>query len=120
MRKATAHATNPPRPEYSDEMPPGWTVKSITAGTADLMTVGDEAASLEGNAPVRVVLTDKQGTFRVRGLPPGQYVAAAATALEEGAQWDPAFQAAVRDARGSQRFTLSEGQIAVLTLDLMP
>ena len=145
-------------------VPPGWTVKSITAGTTDLIT-GGEATSLNGNTPVRIVLTDKltdlsgtvrspngtptsesvvvvvpfdrvdaniatryvralrpdqQGTFRVRGLPPGQYVAAAASALEEGAQWDPAFQATVRNAPTSRRFTLSEGQTATLTLDLLP
>ena len=146
-------------------VPPGWTVKSITAGTTDLLTSGGDAASLDANTPVRVVLTDKltelsgtvrspngapasesvvvvvpfdrvdaniatryvralrpdqQGTFRVRGLPPGQYVAAAAAALEQGAQWDPAFQATVRNAPTSQRFTLSEGQTATLTLDLLP
>ena len=148
-----------------DGVPPGWTVKAITAGSTDLMTGGSEATSLNGNTPVRIVLTDKltelsgtvrgpngaptsesvvvvvpfervdaniatryvralrpdqQGIFRVRGLPPGQYVAAAAAALEEGAQWDPAFQATVRNAPTSQRFTLSEGQTATLTLDLMP
>ena len=42
-----------------DGVPPGWTVKSITAGTADLMTTGTEATSLDGNTRVRVVLTDK-------------------------------------------------------------
>jgi hypothetical protein len=39
-------------------------------------------------------------------------------ALEQGSEWDPAFQAAVRS--GARRFTLSEGQALTLTLTLMP
>jgi len=148
-----------------DGVPPGWAVKAITAGDADLMTAGADVASLDGNTSVRVVLTDKltdlsgsirsqigqpvaecvvvvlpvepvnpdiaaryvralrpdqQGTFRVRGLPPGQYVAAAVPSLEEGAHWDPAFQATLRNATTTRRVTLSEGQAATLTLDLLP
>ena len=148
-----------------DGVPPGWTVKSITAGTADLMTTGGDVANLDGNTRVRVVLTDKvteltgsvrnpsgepateyvvvvlpsermdpeiaaryvhvlrpdqRGAFRARGLPPGQYVAAAMHTLEEGAHWDPAFQATVRSAATMRRVTLSEGQTVTLPLDLMP
>jgi hypothetical protein len=61
---------------------------------------------------------DQQGAFRLRALPPGSYVAAAVDALEQGSEWDPAFQAAVRS--GARRFTLSEGQALTLTLTLMP
>ena len=148
-----------------DGVPPGWTVKSITAGTTDLMTAGADVANLDANTRVRVVLTDKvteltgsvrtpggepaaefvvvvlpseridpeiaaryvqvlrpdqRGAFRVRGLPPGQYIASAVHTLEEGAHWDPAFQATVRSAANTRRLTLSEGQAATLMLDLMP
>ena len=148
-----------------DGVPPGWAVKSITAGDAELMTAGADAANPDGITGVRVVLTDKltdlsgsvrnqngqplaecvvvvlpvdivnpdiaaryvralrpdqQGTFRVRGLPPGQYVAAAVPSLEEGAHWDPAFQATLRTGTSTRRVTLSEGQSASLTLDLLP
>ena len=61
---------------------------------------------------------DQKGAFRLRALPPGSYVAAAVEALEQGSEWDPAFQAAVRNS--AQRFTLSEGQAVTLTLDLLP
>ena len=61
---------------------------------------------------------DQKGAFRLRALPPGNYVAAAVDALEQGSEWDPAFQAAVRN--GARRFTLNEGQAVTLTLDLMP
>jgi hypothetical protein len=148
-----------------DGVPPGWMVRSITAGTIDLLNGGIDAATLDGNAPVRAVLTDKvtelsgvvrnengqpatdwvvvvlpaervdpdiaprfvhalrpdqRNEFRVRGLPPGLYVAAAVQALEDGAHWDPAFQAALRTAASSRRFTLSEGQAVTLTLALLP
>ena len=62
-----------------DGVPPGWTVKSITAGTADLMTTGADVANLDGNTRVRVVLTDKvtELTGSVRnpsGEPATEYV----------------------------------------------
>jgi len=68
----------------------------------------------------RALRPDQKGAFRVRALPPGRYIAAAVGALEEGAHWDPAFQATVRNAATTQRFTVSEGQTITLTLDLMP
>lgn len=64
------------------------------------------------------VRPDQQGAFRLRALPPGSYVAAVVGALEQGSEWDPAFQASVRG--GARRFTLSEGQALTLTLTLMP
>ena len=65
-----------------------------------------------------VLRPDQQGAFRVRALPPGSYVAAAVEALEQGSEWDPAFQATVRN--DGRRFTVGEGQTATLTLDLAP
>jgi hypothetical protein len=47
---------------------------------------------------------DQKGAFRLGALPPGNYVV---DALEQGSEWDPAFQAAVRN--GARRFTMSEG-----------
>jgi hypothetical protein len=64
------------------------------------------------------VRPDQKGAFRLRALPPGNYVAAAVEALEQGSEWDPAFQAAVRNS--ARRFTISEGQAVTLTLELMP
>ncbi len=37
----------------------------------------------------RVVRPDQQGRFETRGLPPGNYLAAAVESLEQGGQWDP-------------------------------
>jgi len=61
---------------------------------------------------------DRNGTFRVQGLPPGRYVAAAIRDLEQNGQWNPAIQEAVR--RGGTRFTLDEGQRMTLELELLP
>jgi hypothetical protein len=66
----------------------------------------------------RTVRPDQDGTFRLRALPPGRYVAAAVDALEQGSEWDPAFQSIVR-ASSPRRFTLDEGQSLTLDLDLM-
>lgn len=68
----------------------------------------------------RALRPDQRDAFRVQALPPGRYIVAAVGPLEEGAHWDPALQAAIRNAPTSQRFTLVEGQSATLTLELMP
>jgi hypothetical protein len=65
-----------------------------------------------------VLRPDQKGAFRVRALPAGSYVAAALDALEQGGEWDPSFQATVRN--GGRRFTLAEGETATLSLDLAP
>ena len=55
-------------------------------------------------------------TDRVIGRP-GQFVGLANFAYLFG---QPSFQATVRNAATTQRFTVSEGQTITLTLDLMP
>jgi hypothetical protein len=64
----------------------------------------------------RAVRPDANGGFRIRALPPGRYVAVALEGLEPGSEWDPVFQATVRDS--GRRFTLTEGQ--TLQLNLVP
>ena len=64
----------------------------------------------------RTIRPDQQGAYRVRGLPPGEYLVAAVEALEQGREWDPEFQGRVRDlGRG---VTLREGQSLALDLKL--
>jgi hypothetical protein len=73
----------------------------------------------EGAMPgryTRVVRPDQQGRFETRGLPPGDYVAAAVESLEQGGHWDPAFRKQV--APNSRRFKLTEGQSATVDLTL--
>ena len=64
----------------------------------------------------RTIRPDQQGSFSVRGLPPGEYLVAAIESLEQGREWDPEFQGRVRDV--GRRVTLTEGQSLALDLKL--
>jgi hypothetical protein len=64
----------------------------------------------------RAIRPDQQGSYSVRGLPPGEYLAAAVEALEQGREWDPEFQGRVRDV--GRRVTLTEGQSMTVDLKL--
>ena len=66
----------------------------------------------------RAIRADQKGAFQIRGLPAGRYVVTAVPGLEPGSEWDPAFQASVRN--GARRFTLEDGQPLTLTLELQP
>ncbi|MBI4263188.1 MAG: carboxypeptidase regulatory-like domain-containing protein [Acidobacteria bacterium] len=74
---------------------------------------------MEGLGATRFTRTarpDQSGTYRLRALPPGRYLAAAVEWLEQGGEWDPEFQRTVRAA--GQPLTLDEGQSVVLDLRL--
>ena len=66
----------------------------------------------------RVVRPDQQGRFETRGLPPGNYLAAAVESLEQGGHFDPAFRKHVEPT--ARRFRLTEGQTATIDLTLTP
>ena len=73
----------------------------------------------EGAMPTRytrVVRPDQQGRFETRGLPPGDYLAAAVESLDQGGHWDPAFRKQVEPT--AKRFRLTEGQTATVDLTL--
>jgi hypothetical protein len=74
----------------------------------------------EGAMPgryTRTVRPDQQGRFETRGLPPGDYLAAAIESLEQGGQWDPAFRKQIEPA--AKRFRLAEGQSSTIELQLI-
>jgi hypothetical protein len=64
----------------------------------------------------RIVRPDQDGRFQSRGLPPGDYFAAAVESLEQGGQWDPAFRKQIEPT--SKRFRLIEGQTTTIELQL--
>ncbi len=66
----------------------------------------------------RVVRPDQQGRFQTRGLPPGDYFAAAVESLEQGAHWDPAFRKQIEPT--ARRFRLTEGLTSTIELQLVP
>jgi hypothetical protein len=74
-------------------------------------------AGAAGTRYTRFLRPDDTGTFTIRGLPIGDYVAAAAESLEPGSEWDPAVQKRARSS--GQRFSLADGQTLTLTLDVL-
>jgi Carboxypeptidase regulatory-like domain len=65
---------------------------------------------------VRIARADQDGQFKVTGLPPGDYLAAAVDVIEEGAEQDPEFLERIR--ASSVRVQLSETAPQSLTLKL--
>ncbi len=75
---------------------------------------------MEGGSGIRftrAVRSDQQGVFRFRTLPQGRYVAVAVDALEQGGEWDPAFQKRVR--ASGESFTLTDERSQTLTLGML-
>ena len=65
---------------------------------------------------VQTTRPNQNGTFSVKGLPPGRYLAAAVPALENGLQNDPAVLEQLRSRAHS--FSLTEGQTLNLNLEI--
>ena len=74
----------------------------------------DEREGLAAQRYVRVMRLPSGGQLSLRGLPPGRYVIAAFSALENGGEWDPRVRAQVSEA--GDRLTLAEGQKLTLSL----
>ena len=67
---------------------------------------------------VRMVRADAQGSFSLRGLPPGAtYLAAAVDYLEEGEWQDPEFLERLRE--NASRVTIREGETKTVALQLL-
>ena len=74
----------------------------------------------EGASPqrfIRMVRPDQNGQYKTQGLPPGDYVAFAVEALDQGGLFDPAYQQAMKP-RGKS-FRLTDGQTLNLDLQLV-
>jgi hypothetical protein len=67
---------------------------------------------------LRTARPDQQGRFNLRALPPGDYIATAIEALEQGREWDPEYRPKLRDA--GQRFSVQEGGSIALELSIAP
>jgi len=64
----------------------------------------------------RILRSDREGKFSVRGMPPGRYVAIAATSIDAGQQYDPELAQRVRH-RG-HTFSVREGEKVNFELSL--
>jgi protocatechuate 3,4-dioxygenase beta subunit len=64
----------------------------------------------------RILQSDREGKFSVRGMPPGRYVAIAANSIDAGHQYDP--ETAQRVRQRGHAFTVREGEKITLALNL--
>ena len=67
---------------------------------------------------VQTTRPNQNGTFSIKGLPPGRYLAAVVPALENGMQNDPAVLEQLRSR--ARNFSLAEGQTLNLNLEMAP
>ena len=63
---------------------------------------------------ISAVRTDQAGAFRVRNLPPGDYLVVAVDDVEQGEWFDPAYLQKIRE--GATRVSISEGEKKVQDL----
>ena len=62
----------------------------------------------------RAVRPDQQGQFQIRGLPPGEYLAAAIGYVEDGTWSDPEYLESIR--RYGHKVTLGESDAQTVAL----
>jgi hypothetical protein len=65
----------------------------------------------------RAVRPNQEGRYQTRGLPAGDYLAAAVPMLEDGSEWDPAFRKQIEQT--AKRFRLTHGETATVDLQLI-
>jgi Carboxypeptidase regulatory-like domain len=77
----------------------------------------DSTMWFEYSRRVRVVSPDQRGTYRIKGLPPGDYLAIAMDDVERGAWDDPKYLGSLRDR--AQKVRLEDGASRTLPLKLV-
>jgi hypothetical protein len=87
-------------------------------GYAVVVLPREEIEGVAGQRYTRAMRMPRADRFTLRGLPAGEYVAAAFEWLEPGHEWDPRVRAAVRES--GERFSLTDGQQLSLSLRLTP
>jgi hypothetical protein len=87
--------------------------RPVTDGTV-VMFADDAERWGENSAFVRVARPDQQGRYEIRGLPAGDYLAAALDYLPNGMWNDPEFLESLR--RDARRITLNQGASQLLPL----
>ena len=88
----------------------------ITDGTV-LVFSSDSSQWAEDSRFVRAARPDQQGKYEIRGLPPGEYLAAAIDYVEDGMWNDPEYLESIRGL--AQRFTLGDADTHALMLKLL-
>ena len=87
------------------------TVRDVTSTPVPALTVIAFAADQQHWTPqsrwIQAGRTDQNGTYHLRGLPPGDYLLLVSDTVEQGEWFDPSFLEQVRNA--ATRITLAEG-----------
>jgi hypothetical protein len=88
----------------------------VADGTV-LIFSSDSSRWSEDSRFVQASRPDQQGKYQVRGLPPGEYLAAAIDYVEDGMWNDPEYLESIRGL--GQRFTLGDAEDHGLMLKLI-
>ena len=88
----------------------------LADGTIMVFATDSEKWS-EDSRFVRSARPDQQGSYQIRGLPPGAYLAVAIDYVEDGMWNDPEYLESIR--RYGQKVTLGEADAQTMTLKLM-
>jgi protocatechuate 3,4-dioxygenase beta subunit len=90
---------------------------AVTADGTVLVFADDGGKWLEDSRFVRSARPDQQGTFQIKGLPPGDYLAVALEYVEDGSWNDPEYLESIR--RYGQRIRLDDSGSQTLALKLV-
>ena len=82
-----------------------------------LVFSSDSSQWAEDSRFVQAARPDQEGKYQIRGLPPGDYLAAAIDYVEDGMWNDPEYLESIRGL--GQRFTLGEADTHALMLKLL-
>jgi carboxypeptidase family protein len=88
----------------------------ITDGTIIVFPAEGEKW-IENSRFVRSARPDQQGQFQIKGLPPGEYLAAAIDYVQDGMWNDPEYLESIR--RYAQKVTLAEGTTQPVSLKIV-
>ena len=89
---------------------------AVTADGTVLVFADDGGRWLEDSRYVRSARPDQQGTFQIKGLPPGDYLAVALEYVEDGSWNDPEYLESIR--RYAQRIKLGDSGSQTIALKL--
>jgi hypothetical protein len=93
--------------------------RGMPAGDYVLVVFPENAKLWTGQSRyIATTRPNQNGTFSIKGLPPGRYLAAAVASLENGSQYDAAVLEQMRPR--AQTFSLAEGQTLNLNLPMAP
>jgi hypothetical protein len=82
-----------------------------------LVFADDAQKWIDDSRFVRSARPDQQGTFQIKGLPPGDYLAVAMDYVEDGSWNDPEYLESIR--RYGQRIRLAESGTQTVALRLV-